>query len=144
MASARVSVLPIANGAPGTAHEFEGRPLASNQLPPMVHYKTVGRGYFETMRIAVARGRDFEATDFNEEVRSVIANQALADLYWPGQDPIGKRVRLSSDSGTQTPGWFTVVGVVGDERQDGLGGGPFARFCITRRAPRPAARRRGR
>ena len=115
-----VSVLPIVNGAPGTAHEFEGRPLASNQLPPMVHYKTVGPGYFETMRIGTARGRDFETADFKDEVRSVIANQALADLYWPGQDPIGKRVRLVSDSGTQTPGWFTVVGVVGNERQDGL------------------------
>jgi hypothetical protein len=114
------SVLPIANGAPGTAHEFEGRPLASNQLPPMVHYKTIGRGYFETMRIPVAKGRDFEPTDFKEDVYSVIANQALADLYWPGQDPIGKRVRGSSDGATQAPPWFAVVGVVGNERQDGL------------------------
>ena len=115
-----VTMLPIVNGAPGTAHEFEGRPLASNQLPPMVHYKTIGRGYFETMKMPIAKGRNFEANDFKEEVRSVIANQALADLYWPGQDPIGKRVRLSSAGATQVPPWFTVVGVVGDERQDGL------------------------
>ncbi len=118
--SGAVTILPIANSAPGTAHEFEGRPLASNQLPPMVHYKYVGRGYFETMHIPMVRGRDFDANDFKGEVHSIIANQALADLYWPGQDPVGKRIRLSSDGEKQVPDWFAVVGVVGNERQDGL------------------------
>ncbi|HXT68402.1 MAG TPA: ABC transporter permease [Vicinamibacterales bacterium] len=118
--SGAATVLPIANSSPGTAQEFEGRPLVANALPPMVHYKFVSRGYFTTMRIPVVRGRDFEANDFKEEIHSVVANQALADLYWPGQNPIGKRIRRSSDGATRAPDWFTVVGVVGNERQDGL------------------------
>ena len=71
-------------------------------------------------------------------MRSVIANQALADLCWPGQDPIGKRVRGSSAGATQAPPWFTIVGVVGDERQDGLRK-PIRPLFITRpEAPRCA------
>lgn len=119
-ASGAASVLPIANSSPGTAHEFEGRPLLSNQLPPMVHYKHVAQGYFDTMRIQLVRGRAFAPSDFQGAASAVIANQALADLYWPGQDPIGKRVRLSSAGATTPPPWFTVVGIVGNERQDGL------------------------
>jgi len=120
-AAGATSVLPIANNAPGTAHVFEDRPVAPGQLPPMVHYKVVGRGYFDTMRIPVRAGRDFNTGDFNPTARNVLINQALADLYWPGQSPLGKRARLTGDTGGQAaPPWFTVVGVVGNELQDGL------------------------
>jgi predicted permease len=114
------TVLPIANSAPGSAHELEGRPVAAGQLPPMVHYKVVGPGYFETMRIQQARGRDFHSGDFTSDNRNIIVNQALADLYWPGQDAVGKRIRLSPGGAATPPPWFTVIGVVGNERQDGL------------------------
>jgi putative ABC transport system permease protein len=114
------TVLPIANNTPGTSLIFEGRPLAPGQLPPMVHYKMVGRGYFTTMRVPIVRGRDFEMGDFSPDRHLVIANQAIVDQYWPGQDPIGKRVRAAGDGAPQTPPWFTVIGVVGNERHDGL------------------------
>jgi predicted permease len=114
------TVLPIAQSSPGTARDFDGRPLGPEQLPPMVHYKNVRLGYFETMRMALLSGRDFHAGDYVEGTRSVIVNRALAEQYWPGEDPIGKRVRTAAAGAPQAPPWFTVVGVVGDERQDGL------------------------
>jgi predicted permease len=119
-AAGATSILPLAQNTPGTAHDFDGRPAAPGQLPPMVHYKVVGPGYFRTMQTRVRAGRDFNSGDFAATARSVIANQAIVDLYWPGQEPIGKRVRLAAAGATQTPPWFTVVGVVENERQDGL------------------------
>jgi putative ABC transport system permease protein len=114
------TVLPVANAAPGSAHELEGRPVAAGQLPPMVHYKVVGPGYFDTMRMPLARGRDLHSGDFTSDNRNIVVNQALAELYWPGQDAVGKRIRLSPGGATTPPPWFNVVGVVGNERQDGL------------------------
>ncbi|HUF46756.1 MAG TPA: ABC transporter permease [Vicinamibacterales bacterium] len=115
-----VTVLPLAAGAPGTAHEFEGQPIAAGQLPPMVHFKTVAPAYFETMGIALLQGRDFHAGDTRDGVRHVIVNRALADLYWPGENPLGRRVRLGASGAPQPMPWSTVVGLVGTERQDGL------------------------
>lgn len=116
------SEVPVANAAPGTAHIIEDRPITSGELPPIVHFKTVGPGYFDTMRIPVLSGRQFRSDDSDASATAVIVNQALADHYWPGQDPIGKRLRAGGGDGdgTTTPPWFSVVGVVGTERQDGL------------------------
>ena len=119
-AAGATSILPLAQNTPGTAHDFDGRPVAPGQLPPMVHYKVIGPGYFETMQVRVRAGRDFNSGDFAATARSVIVNQAIADLYWPGQEAIGKRVRRAAAGSAQTPPWFTVVGVVENERQDGL------------------------
>ena len=119
-AAGATSILPIAQSTPGTAHDFDGRPTPAGQLPPMVHYKVVGPGYFKTMNVRLRMGRDFNSGDFQWTARSVIANQAVVDLYWPGQDPIGKRVRQATSGAAQPPAWFTVVGVVDNERQDGL------------------------
>jgi predicted permease len=121
-----VSVLPIDANAPGTAHEVDGRPIAPGELPPMIHYKVTTPGYFDVMRIPLLRGRDFNSGDMREDVSNIVVNQAMADLYWPGEDPLGKRLRLSVGDAPEPPPWFTVVGVVGSVLQEGL-----------RREPRP-------
>jgi len=118
-AAGAVSVLPVANDAPGTAHEVGGHPIPPGQLPPMVHYKIVGPGYFSTMGIHVLSGRDFNSGDFALSGRSAIVNQAFVDQYWKGKDPLGQRLRLAPGEDKQ-PAWFNVVGVVANERQDGL------------------------
>lgn len=68
---------------------------------------TIDEGYFETMGIPIVRGRGFRATDAADAPRVAIVNQHFAEHYWPGADPVGKRMRL--DSGTGTP--VEVVGV---------------------------------
>lgn len=86
-----------------------GRPWAEN-----AH---VSPEYFAAMDIPILRGRAPNATDATGEVIGVAVNQALADLAWPGQDPIGHRIRSNG-----TKSWFvaTVIGVVGNVRQRDL------------------------
>jgi putative ABC transport system permease protein len=67
------------------------------------------------MRIPVQRGRDFSDQDQGEAARSVIINEYLARVHWPGESPIGKRV--SVDDPARRPDWFTIVGVVKNVRQ---------------------------
>jgi predicted permease len=64
--------------------------------------------YFETMGIPILEGRDFTQDDNDKAPRVLIVDQTAANRYWPGQDPIGKRLSLPSMSSKL----FTVVGVV--------------------------------
>ena len=85
---------------------------------------TVGEGaaqvadnrYFETMGIEVLRGRSFTADDVLGAPEVVMVSEALAGALWPGQDPIGRRLRGRpfDMSEEEVPPWATVIGVVGD------------------------------
>ena len=114
-----VTELPMRSPS-GTAFEFSGRPIEPGRLPPMIQYQTTARGYFKTMRIPLLRGRDFDASDARDGTRTVIVNQLVADQYWPGEDPVGKRLRQFNGDPKQQRPWSTVIGVVRPIRQDGL------------------------
>ena len=64
----------------------------------------VGPNYLRTMRIPIIGGRDFTEQDMEKSQRVAIVNQAFVDRYWPGQDPLGKRISVYGQ-------WFNVVGV---------------------------------
>jgi putative ABC transport system permease protein len=66
--------------------------------------------YFRTMQIPLLRGRIFTKADSEKSQLVAIVNRELAQRYWPGRDPIGKRIRVGTDQ-MKTP-WLTVVGVV--------------------------------
>jgi putative ABC transport system permease protein len=118
-----VTELPMTNPS-GTAFNLNGRPVEPGRLPPMIQYQTVSRGYFETMRIAMVRGRNFDSGDLRSGTNSVLVNKAAADQYWPGEDPIGKQLRQhNGDPESQLP-WSTVVGVVASVRQSSLRDAP--------------------
>jgi putative ABC transport system permease protein len=67
-------------------------------------YARVGPNYFRTLRTPLVAGRDFTLQDTWTSQFVAVVNQEFAERYWPGQDPIGKRIQLSNDR-------FTVVGV---------------------------------
>jgi predicted permease len=71
--------------------------------------------YFRAAGIPLLRGRDFTETDDARAPLVVVVNRSLAQFYWRGQDPIGKRVRWGVPA-SPTP-WMTVVGEVGDIKQ---------------------------
>ncbi len=71
--------------------------------------------YFRAAGIPLLRGRDFTEADDARAPLVVVVNRSLAEHYWPGQDPIGKRLRWGVPA-TPTP-WMTVVGEVGDIKQ---------------------------
>ena len=82
-------------------------------------YRVVSDDYFRAMRIPLLRGRFFGPADDSGTTRVTLVNRAMAERFWPGQDPIGKRFKAKSMEWKDTP-WLTVVGVVGNVRHWGL------------------------
>jgi predicted permease len=80
-------------------------------------------GFFKVLRTPLLRGRFFSAADGPDSPRVAIINDAMARRLWPGRDPIGKRFRLGTNESERM--WFTVVGVVGDMRRQGLENEPI-------------------
>jgi predicted permease len=86
---------------------------------PDANYIVVGPHYFKTMQIPIIRGRVFSDFDTQGSEPAVIVSQSLATKYWPGQDPIGKRLKITENVNDDTQPWRTVVGVAGNVRSDG-------------------------
>lgn len=82
---------------------------------PLVEYRWVYGDYFKALRIPLVKGRWLGAAD-GDGTQTVLINQAMADKFWPGEDPIGRRFGQGSDRTS----WFEVVGVVGDVRSIAL------------------------
>jgi predicted permease len=76
------------------------------------HYYGVGPRYFETMEIPLARGRGFSAADRSGAPGVIVVNESFARRFWPGADPLGKRISVSGPEGP----FLTVVGVTRDGR----------------------------
>jgi hypothetical protein len=81
---------------------------------PFAEFRETSPGYFRAMGIPIVRGRDFSDQDGQESHLAAIVNQALAQRYYKGKDPIGKRVQV------WRPGWAVIVGVVSDVKQSKL------------------------
>jgi putative ABC transport system permease protein len=79
-------------------------------------WQVVTPGYFETMGIRLVRGRFFAAADRADTPAVALINETLARTFFAGRDPVGRQIRMSGDDRP----WMTIVGVVGDVRQDGL------------------------
>ena len=80
-------------------------------------WQVVSDGAFEALGERLVRGRTLAAGDTAEALPVAVVNETLARTYWPGQDPIGKRMRMGSAT---TRPWMTVVGLVRDERHNGV------------------------
>lgn len=108
------------------ALESETNPVVGDQLPPIRRYKYVGGDYWETMGNRMVAGRPITWADVDDRAAVVVVTENLARQEWG--DPaaaIGKRVRNFGPPGSPRP-WFEVVGVVADERDDGVGRDPVA------------------
>lgn len=81
-------------------------------------HTVVGGDYFQAMGIPLVRGRNFLPSDDAHSLPVIIVSQSLAEKYWHGQDPIGKRLKWGPAQ-SDSP-WLTVVGVVGDVKQQAL------------------------
>jgi putative ABC transport system permease protein len=79
-------------------------------------YQIIDPGYFPTMGVRLTRGRLFDQRDAKGAPDVVIINQAMANTFWPGQDPIGHRIR----TGGSTSPWVTVIGIVDDVKNSGI------------------------
>ena len=103
---------------------IEGRPEGQPGERPQAEHYAITADYFKTLEIPVLAGRDFARTDTEERPGVVIINQTMARIAFPGESPIGQRLRVNSRSP-----WMEIVGVVGDTRwQDPMQPAPPAFF----------------
>ena len=100
---------------------IEGRAAATRADRPFAHFGTVSGGYFAAMGIPLLAGRTFADRDVANAPGVAIVSAALARKFWPGESPIGKRLRFDDDAAAP---WVTVVGLVGDVRQLGMAKAP--------------------
>ena len=108
---------PLRGSNASGSFTIENRDASNPADRPFANLGSVSGGYFAAMGIPLVAGRTFRDADSAEAPPVAIASAAMARKYWPGQDPIGKRLRFDDDA--KTP-WSTIVGVVGDVRQLGL------------------------
>jgi predicted permease len=98
------------SGSPKYAYELAGDPPATLGGGPPLRALKISPSYFRTLEAKLLAGRQFSDADVAAAMPVAIVNQLFANKYWPGEDPLGKRLRLFND---KTPGpWITVVGVV--------------------------------
>ena len=109
--------LPFAGIGAGTSFTIEGRPEPPAGDRPGTDVRVTDENYFETMRIPVLRGRTFTPQEGREDRRVVVINESLARKYFPGEDPIGKRITIAMKA-TNEPS--EIIGVVGDAKYQKL------------------------
>lgn len=104
--------------APGTGQTglsarmmFEGQQPDEARKNPYGTWEPIMPSYFDTLGIPITQGRAFTDADDGDARPVAIVSESVAERYWPGQNPIGKRVQFTS----QFP-WATVVGVAADTR----------------------------
>jgi putative ABC transport system permease protein len=116
-AAGAVSYLPL--GREGARYRFivEGQPFVEPQLRPRGEFNVVTPGYFATLQIPVLQGRDLAARDRWNAPPVVVVNRTLARRFWPSESAVGKRLTLGDP---EEDAWMTVVGVVGDVKQQSL------------------------
>jgi putative ABC transport system permease protein len=138
-----INVLPLGS-AMRAASRFtvEGQPLPANGARPIAETRYVSLGYFAAMGIPLRMGRPLDAHDYASQ--TIVVNEEIAQRFWPGGDPIGKRVNLRSFD--PKPCWLTIVGVVGNVHQYGLDAPPtldiywsqgWPRYMVIRTASDP-------
>lgn len=113
-----VNFLPLYGGL-GSATDFtvEGRPVPPPDRELTTSVRVADAGYFGAMGIPVLRGRNFADVEDREARHVVIISESLARLYFPGEDPLGKRISVNM-FGEPRP--TEIIGIVGDVRYDSL------------------------
>jgi putative ABC transport system permease protein len=109
--------LPLTYDGDSTYIGVEGIPDPPPDQQMDVIYRAVGPGYFHTMQIPLLQGRDFDDRDTTaENTYKVVVSEKLAQHFWPGKNPIGKRLKTGPT--TSDAPWRQVIGVVKDVRQN--------------------------
>jgi putative ABC transport system permease protein len=115
-AAGAVQVAPLSGDGFVLGFMIEGRPPYPAGDEPSTNYYSVSPGYFKAIGIPLLRGRLFTERDRKDTTRVVIINETMAKRFFPGEDPIGKRIHV-----TMGPVLYReIVGIVGDVKHDGL------------------------
>jgi putative ABC transport system permease protein len=125
-AAAFASQVPLGGNMDTWGFHAEGHPLYGTADAPSVERYGITPDYFRVMRIPLKRGRLITEADRSDAPRVIVVGETAAKQVWPGQEPIGKRVRMPGVKGE----WYTVVGIVGDVRHYELAAPPTMQMYI--------------
>src|SRR4029077_11597167 len=111
-----VSQLPLGGNLDMYGVHVEGKSSPNPEEDPSADRYSISPGYLSAMRIPLLRGRDFDERDRADSPLVVLVNDSAARQFWPGENPVGKRLKFGDTKGP----WRTVVGLVGDVLHKGL------------------------
>ncbi|HET6604307.1 MAG TPA: ABC transporter permease [Xanthomonadaceae bacterium] len=102
----------------GSQMELDGQPAPDGETLPFAGTVSADAGYFDTLGIALLRGRMFDSGDIAGKPQVALVSTTAAERWWPGEDPLGKRLRFGAPDQPDRP-LVTVVGVVPHVPQNG-------------------------
>jgi putative ABC transport system permease protein len=108
-----VNRIPSGSDNASRVVEIDGRPVLDNRERREPDYRVITPNYLHLMRIPLASGRAFNASDGERTQPVAIVSRTMAQQYWPGENAVGKRLRFGRDGA-----WMTVVGMAADVRHD--------------------------
>ncbi|HEY4307310.1 MAG TPA: ABC transporter permease [Gemmatimonadaceae bacterium] len=117
-AAALVRSSPLSGNGDAYPITIEGKPPVRPGDEPMMVINPATTDYFKTLNIPILLGRDLDENDRAGAPGIMIVNKGFAGATWPGQSPIGKRIKFGDAD------WWTIVGVAGDTKQYALGERP--------------------
>jgi predicted permease len=125
-AAGLVSEVPMGGSTDSTVIRVPDHPHANDKDHPYANYSFASPGYFSAIGTPLLRGRDFGDTDTTGSMLVTIINSAMAQKYWPGQDPIGRQV------GVEDTRWATrtVIGIVADMKHNSLRDEPVPEMYV--------------
>jgi len=115
VAAAEISDTPLKGNNPTFEFALDGITRGPSEAPIQAGLRAVSPGYLQTAGIPILNGRGFTPHDRADGVPVAIINQTMARRYWPGADPVGRRVRLKEEQR-----WMLVAGVIPDIKHMGL------------------------
>jgi putative ABC transport system permease protein len=121
--------VPLVSQGDSVGIYIEGRPAPAPGQEIIVVTRVVSPHYFPTMGIELLRGREFGEQDRADSAAVVVINETMARRYWPGEDPIGKRVTPGDPNDPND--WCQIIGVVKDVRQFKLDDDPKPQMYLT-------------
>ncbi|HXB69877.1 MAG TPA: ABC transporter permease [Candidatus Acidoferrales bacterium] len=130
-AGASSSVFQVGLTRTHALRQVEGHATEPAEKWGALEWSHISGDYFQAMGIPLLRGRYFDQRDVADAPPVVIVNETLARRYWPGEDPIGKRLKgydPRGPNGGAHDDWLTVVGLVGDMRAAGRERTPFSQI----------------
>ena len=118
MQTATIATAIPFGGSEGRTLEIDGRPAAKPEEAPRTSVVTISPSYFDVMGVAMRRGRALTDADGAPGAENVVVNERFVTRFFPGEDAIGRRIRLVAGGRTPEPGpWVTIVGLTPTIRQ---------------------------
>jgi putative ABC transport system permease protein len=134
--AAVVTSVPYGNGGSSKQFTIQDHPEPDPSVRSIARLQVVSPNYFQLMHVALLRGREFSDLDGPDSMQVAIISETMARRYWPGEDPLGKRLKVGEPDASKP--WVTIVGIARDVKYDWFTRDPEpALYLAYRQAPLP-------